>query len=267
MNSARMRLAVISDIHGNLTALEAVLADYEAVGGADHLWVLGDLAAFGARPVECIQRIKALYDAAAASEDEAVRNALRVIRGNNDRYFVTGARPPVKPAEDGESLTALVTNVRGRDLGLNWGAAQLGFEEYAFLRKLSGECELGIPGFGGVIGYHGTPGDDEGLLTPTMSDEEAADALLDREGRLAIGGHIHRQMDRQLGGWRAINVGSVGMSFDQPGKAQWGLFTFEDGRVTVDLRNIPYDYEAAIADLAAVGYPALDWIAPKLRPA
>ena len=50
-------------------------------------------------------------------------------------------------------------------------------------------------------------------------------------------------------------------------KGFMGLFTFEDGRVTVDLRNVPYDYEATIADLVAVGYPAVDWIAPKLRPA
>ncbi len=143
---------------------------------------------------------------------------------------------------------------------------QLSFEEYDFLRKVPGECDLHVAGFGQVIGYHGTPGDDEGYLTPDTSDEEAEDALLDREGRLGIGGHIHVQMDRTLrNGWRVINVGSVGMSFEKPGIAQYGMFTFEDGALTVDLRGVPYDLEAAIAEFAAVGYPVPEWAAMNLR--
>jgi hypothetical protein len=88
------------------------------------------------------------------------------------------------------------------------------------LSKLGGECELHADGYGYVIGYHGTPGNDEGLLTPVMDEEEAADALLDREGRLGIGGHIHIQMDRMLErvGWRVINIGSIGISKDMPAK-------------------------------------------------
>jgi hypothetical protein len=63
-----------------------------------------------------------------------------------------------------------------------------------------------------------------------------------------------------------VNVGSVGMSFDRPGYAQWGLFTFEEnGAVTVDLRNVPYDVEAAVADLQAVGYPDIESAARRLR--
>jgi len=58
-----MRLAVLSDIHGNLTAFEAVLADLEAQGGADITWFLGDFVAFGPRPSECVQRLRAIADA------------------------------------------------------------------------------------------------------------------------------------------------------------------------------------------------------------
>lgn len=57
-----MRLAALADIHGNLVALEAALADLEALGGADRTWVLGDLANYGPRPVECIQRIQGLHN-------------------------------------------------------------------------------------------------------------------------------------------------------------------------------------------------------------
>lgn len=264
-----MRLAVLSDIHGNLVALEAALADLEAAGGADVTWVLGDLAAFGPRPVECIRRIRAMADAAkaAAEQDASQKGRLRLVSGNTDRYLVTGARPRIKPAENEDEMRAAFQNSANIDARLNWAAAQLSYEDYDFVRKLGGECDLNAPGYGGVIGYHAVPGDDEPIITPDMPDHQIADAVLDREGRLAIYGHIHRQWDRELtvGGWRMVNVGSIGMSFDRPGEAQWGLFTFEDGQVKVDLRHIPYDVEAVIADLSAVGFPAPEWTIQTLR--
>jgi hypothetical protein len=75
-------------------------------------------------------------------------------------------------------------------------------------------------------------------------------------------------MDRTLerSGWRVINVGSIGLSNDMPGKAQWGLFTFENGDVAVDLRAVPYDVDAVIADLDAVGFPPRDWAISVLHP-
>ncbi|MFN8530681.1 MAG: metallophosphoesterase family protein [Anaerolineae bacterium] len=118
-----MRLVAISDIHGNLVALEAVLRDLDTLGGWDHLWILGDLAAFGARPVECIQRVKAFVDAAEASPD---KGTVRTVRGNTDRYLVTGVRPRSTPADNQDELDALRagTNTRFRaDMGV--GAASL----------------------------------------------------------------------------------------------------------------------------------------------
>lgn len=261
-----MRLAVLSDIHGNLTALETALADLEAQGGADVTWFLGDYAAFGPRPAECVQRVKALVDA--VKDDEQKRHSIRVISGNTDRHLVYGTRPvAAKPAEDAEAFGKLRRFFRDMGDRLNWCTDQIGFEEYEFLAKLPGETDLKVDGYGYVIGYHGTPGDDEGTaITPTSTDEEAADALLVREGRLGIGGHIHVQMDRMVRGWRAVNVGSVGVPFDDnAGKAEYGIFTFEDGDAQVDLRAIPYDIEAVIADSAVLGNPATDWLAGKLR--
>jgi predicted phosphodiesterase len=264
-----MRLAVLSDIHGNLVALEAVLADLESLGGADVTWVLGDLALGGPRPVECIRRIRAMADAAkeAAEKDASQKGKLRLVSGNTDRYLVTGTRPRIKPPENEDEMRAAFQNSAKTDARINWTAAQLSYEDYDFLRKLGGECDLNVPSYGGVIGYHAVPGDDEPIITPNMPDHEIADTLLDREGRLAIYGHIHKQWDRDLtvGGWRVINVGSIGMSFDMPGKAQWGLFTFQDGNVKVDLRAIPYDVEVVIADLNTVGIPAPEMTIDLLR--
>ena len=253
-----MRLAVISDIHGNLTALEAVLADLEVCGGADRLWFLGDLAAFGPRPVECIRRIKAFADAASEGDK---KGTFCSVQGNTDRYLVTNGRPIWNGGDSAEAFENYVNTTGKMNQALRWTIEQLSFDDYDFLRKVGGECDLTVDGFGTVIGYHAVPGNDEAFLTPETSDEEAADALLDREGRVGIGGHIHRQFDRTLsiGGWRAVNVGSVGVSFDMPGKAQYGLFTFENGEMHVDLRAIPYDLDAVIADLYAVGYPVPEW--------
>jgi predicted phosphodiesterase len=254
-----MRLAVLSDIHGNLLALEAVLADIQASGEVDVTWCLGDVAAFGPRPADCIRRVKTLAEA-----DEGKK--FKAIGGNTDRYFVTGERPRQEPAKDADAFKKMVAELGIFDAGIRWGLEHMSFEDYEYLAKLVGnELSKDVKGYGAVIGYHAIPGDDEARLTPETSAEEANDALLDREGRLGIGGHIHRQFDRDLGAWRIVNVGSVGMSFDNPGFAQWGLFTFTDGAVTVDLRRVPYDVDALIADFYAVGYPGTGWTARYLQ--
>lgn len=260
-----MRLAVLADIHGNLVALERVLADLDAAGGADTVWVLGDLAAFGPRPAESIQRVLAL-------RDQYGEKNVHLISGNTDRYLVTGARPgspPIKEDEEGAAAKFATGRqaVNQRDIALNWCAAQLSFDDYTALRKLGSEVSLHANGYGWVCGYHAIPGDDEShALRPDSPDEEAHDALLDREGRLGIGGHTHMQMDRQLGTWRAVNIGSVGMSYDNPGKAQWGLFTFEGDSVTVDLRNLDYDLDSVMNDLDKVDFPLpVDWLRGRMR--
>lgn len=248
-----MRLAVISDIHGNLTAFKAVLNDMQTFGPFDECWVLGDLAAFGPQPEACIQQVRAL-------ESVPDYGKVRVIGGNTDRYLITGERLRTAPAQDVDQLAALTEQWQSRDTLLNWSARQLSWESYTFLQESLGkELTLNVPEFGHVLGYHAIPGDDEGFLTPETDKPTALDMLLDREGHLAIGGHIHRQMDRTLEAWRVVNVGSVGLSFESPGQAQWGLFRFDEGLCTVTLRSIPYDVGAAIASLKPAGYPLPDW--------
>lgn len=255
-----MRLAVLSDIHGNLVALEAALADLEALGGADQVWILGDLAALGARPAECVRRIREL-------RDQLGKDKCHIIGGNTDRYMVTGERMRGTSAKDAEAFAKLAADWQDRDTIMNWGVAQLSYEDYELLRDIRGrETALNVAGYGHVIGYHAIPGNDETFIFPTTSDEEALDALLDREGRLGIGGHTHHQMNRDLGRWRMVNVGSVGWSFDVPGKVEWGLFTFENGEVEIDLRCFDYDVDAAIADLHAAGHPNPQRFARHLRP-
>jgi len=254
-----MRLAVFADIHGNEIALEAALADFEAAGGADKLWVLGDLAALGARPRAVIRRLQALAEALG-------KDNVQIIGGNTDRYLVHGKRPEAPAARDADAFRARVARWREFDRMIHWTLEQLEWPDYEFLAQIIGcELSLHVPGYGHIIGFHAVPGDDEPIsLMPNSPDEEAADALLDREGRLALAGHTHHRMDRTVGAWRVVNPGSVGFSFTQSGQAEWALLTFDQGEAMVDLRCVPYDLEAAIQQAHAI-HPTPALVESRLR--
>jgi len=255
-----MRLAVLSDIHGNLAALEAVLADLESSGGADLTWCLGDLAAFGARPSECVTRIRNL----AAENDGAT---FKVIGGNTDRYLVNGTRFPTPSAKDEAAFHKLSAEWQTRDTVLNWNVGQLTWDDYEFLKKIRNqELSHHVEGYGWVLGFHAVPGDDETFLTQDTPADVVLDFMLDREGRLGVCGHTHVQMNRELGRWHLVNVGSVGLPVDHIGKACYAVLTFEGDSVRVDLRQVDYDIDAAIADLQASGHPAPEWAARRVKP-
>ncbi len=234
------RLAILSDIHGNLLALEAVLADLKQAGGAEKTWVLGDLCAFGPRPVECLQVIRDIPN-------------VTVISGNTDRYLVTGARPTIQPRDEAE-WREQPEKLRQREAAFSWTVAKLSFADYEYLSKLRHEVSLEAPGYGWMIGYHGAPGDDERNMLPDTPAEEALDQMLDREGRLGFGGHTHIPMDRDLGTWRLVNVGSVGMPQDMS-RASYALVTVENGSARVDLRTVECDLQAVAQDMRQQEHP------------
>jgi predicted phosphodiesterase len=257
-----MRIALLSDVHGNLHALEAVLADLKAQGTFDKVWLLGDLCAFGARPTECLARLRDLRETLG-------KEVVSFIGGNTDRYLVRGERPKGKPAKDADALFALRQSVLERDIALNWGMSRLSYDDYAFLSELVGrELAHDVPTYGRVIGFHAIPGDDEPThLRPDTPDDLAEDALLDRSGRLAVCGHTHLVMDRALTRWRVINPGSVGMSFSQHGYAEWAYITFENGDAQATFRALPYDADAVLRDAEAVGYPTMNTLLSALKKA
>ena len=254
-----MRLAIISDIHGNYPALEAALADMKGCGAFDQIWCLGDLAALGGQPHECAQ---ALLDLREAHGEEVVK----IIGGNTDRYLVTGARIAFPPPKEAGDYAAFRDNILSMSAIYHWTMERLSWDDFALMRDILGrELKLDVEGYGRVIGFHAIPGDDESVaLRPESADEEAADALLDRGGRLALCGHTHLAMDRPLGRWRAINPGSVGLSFGAPGLAEWAILEWRAGALTVDMRRVAYDAAAALRSWERLGYPEIDWIRPKL---
>jgi len=251
-----MRLAVLSDIHGNQVALEAVLDDLKRAGGADRMWFLGDFVVAGPRPAECMRIVRGLQNASPKT--------VEVIGGNTDRYLVTDKRRPEKPknAEEWEKLPGRLRWIADR---FGWIAERLNWEDARYLQKILGsELELEVPGYGWVIGFHGAPGDDELGLWPDLSDDLLLDAMYGSEGRMALCGHTHRPMDRTVGRWRVVNAGSVGLPNGDT-RASYATISFDDGRAEAELHQVEYDREAVIQDMEAQKHPDIEWVTQVLR--
>jgi predicted phosphodiesterase len=246
-----MRIAVLSDIHGNLLALEAVLADVQAQGAPDAYWVLGDLAAFCPWPTETLARLRALPN-------------VTFLKGNTDRYLVTGQRPvaPVRSPEDWAAMPALLAE---RDANFRWTVERLSYADYEFLRDLPPRLETNVPGYGLIVAVHATPADDETNIRPATPDDEIRPHLAGLGARLLLYGHTHCPMDRTVDGVRIINNGSVGMPLDGDHRAAYVMLDFEGGQCQVTIRRVVYAREAVLAELERVEHPAQKWVGGVLR--
>src|SRR5262245_59668107 len=191
-----MRVAALYDIHGNLAALEAVLAEV-ATHAPDVILIGGDVVA-GPMPRETLERL--------AREGPRVR----FIRGNTER----------------EVHSALV---HGPDLSKPWGkqlrwvAEQLSPEQMQMLIELALTAEIEIDRLGRALFCHASPRSDEVILTRVSSDERLMEALTGVSAALVVGGHTHVQYDRHAAGKRMVNAGSVGMPYEDTPGARWAL--------------------------------------------
>jgi predicted phosphodiesterase len=216
------RVAVLYDIHGNLAALEAVLAEAE-VGGVDGYLLGGDYATFGPWPRETVDR---LDDVPAAHR----------LRGNVERWLV---EPPEVPDEARALVEAAVAAAR----------AELGDERVARLYALPEHAELN-----GALFCHASPRSD---IDSFASEEQAGEErlLAGVRDRLVVFGHSHVQFRRPgPNGTELLNPGSVGMPLDGDTRAAWALR--ENGRF--ELRRTEYDVERAVTEMRAHG----EWARP-----
>jgi putative phosphoesterase len=181
-----MRVAAISDIHGNLPALAAVLADVEQEG-VDEIIVGGDSVS-GPWPVEVLERLEAV--------------GARVVRGNADRLVLE---------RDETHLGA-------------WSADRLGPERLAAVARWPLTLELEVAGLGRVLLCHSTPQSDDPIYTRITPDEQVIDLLGAVAADVVVCGHTHMQYDRRLSsGLRLVNPGSVGLPYEGRPGAFWAL--------------------------------------------
>lgn len=223
------RVAAIYDLHGNLPALQAVLAEIERIG--PELVVVGGDIATGPMPRETLDAVMALGDRA------------RVIHGNADRELVA----------IGDALD------RGDDLGERsrevdiWAARQITLAERALLTQLPGTLTLDIAGLGRTLFCHGSPRSDEEIITDSSPEDRLKPMLAGLNATVVVCGLTHVQFDRVVGETCIVNAGSVGMPYeDQPG-AYWALLG-----PTVELRRTEYDFDRAADFVRATGMPGAD---------
>lgn len=214
-----MRVVVLADIHGNLPALRAVLAEADGEQ-ADALVVGGDVVG-GAYPREVLDLL--------ANRPER----LWWLRGNAEREAVAcwdGA-----PTVDDEA---------GRSAA--WSASAL---DRAWRDELA-SWPISVS-LDGVRYCHGSPRRDDEVLTRATPDTVLEEVLGEVNERVVVGGHTHQQVIRDLpGGRRYVNAGSVGMPYEGRPGAFW--LVVDDGRPR--LRETAYDIGAAAAELRASGF-------------
>jgi predicted phosphodiesterase len=177
-------VAVLNDVHGNLPALEAVLAELDdepvdaVVCGGDVLW--------GAYQAECIALLR--------------DRGARFLTGNCERSVLLGA-----------------------DDQMAWCGLQLSPDQRAFVGSWPGTVQLDVDGLGRVLLCHGSPRSDEEILTVATPDETAAEAIAGIDADLVVIGHTHHQFDRRVEGTRLVNAGSVGLPYEGRAGAYWAL--------------------------------------------
>ncbi|KAA3665420.1 MAG: hypothetical protein DWQ04_00770, partial [Chloroflexi bacterium] len=144
-----VKVAILSDIHGNSISLEAVLDDIERRGGVNGYWFVGDYCALGFDPVGVLQRVQSLPNAV-------------FVRGNTDRYVTDQIlKPPLASALENVDLVPVVVGVAQ---GFSWTQGMVtAVSQYNWLKNLSLEHRLVLPDGTRVLLVHAAPGDDDGL--------------------------------------------------------------------------------------------------------
>jgi len=206
-----VRIAALSDIHGNLPALEAVMREVDRE--QPDLIVFGGDVASGPMPAETIEVLRKLKNA-------------RFVRGNADRGLIDefdGKKPEPMP---------------GPFAG--WCAEQLNREQRDFLDSFEDTIQVGR-----VLFCHASPRNDTDVFSAETPDDRVRFLMSGVDADLVVCGHTHMQFDRTVGGLRIVNPGSVGMPYGQPG-AYWAMLDSD-----VEMRRTDYDREAAAARIRA----------------
>jgi predicted phosphodiesterase len=243
-----VRLALLSDIHGNPIALDAVLEDIQAQGGVDAHWVLGDLAAIGHDPLAALERLSALPNVCS-------------VRGNTDRYLVTGERPgpTLEAAQADPRLAPELVEVAGSFAWTQGYLTATGWLDW--LAGLPLERRLTLPDGTRLLGVHARPGsDDNPGLHPALSDAELGALLAGCEADLVCVGHTHWPLDRRAGGVRAVNLGSVSNPMTPDLRASYVLLDADASGYRLQHRQVDYDRDAVIEALQRSRHPAGEFI-------
>jgi putative phosphoesterase len=231
-----MRLALISDVHGNRVALDAALADIERIG-VDGGVCLGDVAQGGPQPAEALDRVREL--------------GWPVILGNADDFLLR------VPEDSPEPITERQLAVR------EWTRSRLTAAHLELIASFAPTIELELPAGGKLLACHGSPRSYDDVLLP----ETVPGPAYETDADVIAGGHTHLQWTRQIGPVFFVNPGSVGLANDRHRPpdairptpvAEYALLHAGEGGIAVEFSRVPYDVEALLAAAAAGERPDAD---------
>jgi putative phosphoesterase len=256
-----MRVGIISDVHGNLLALEAVLADIGASRRLDGIICLGDVAVDGPKPRETVRRLMQLD--------------LPMVLGNTDDWSVVEEQPlPGEEDEEGEEGRKILRETDA------WSIGRLPLEERRYLQTFRKTIETQLGPSLVLLCYHGSPRNYMEKILPTTSEEELKEMLGGHE-RVTVfaGGHTHQQMLRRYRDKVLLNPGSVGLPYDalpdgrvrNPPWAEYAVVEVGEGSdqrsLCVELKRVPVDATEIRRQLLESGMPhpgfwAAGWTPP-----
>ncbi|MBJ6363222.1 metallophosphoesterase family protein [Paenibacillus sp. GCM10012307] len=226
-----MKLAIISDIHGNAVALENVLEDISSKGISD-IVVLGDLIFRGPEPRKVLNLLRS--------------TTALVLRGNTDEWITRGIKEEEVPASDFKIM----------NLERQWTKNQLTEEELIYLDSLPLECSLSLSAEISIHCFHGTPEDPFEVILPSDSvDVFRQRIMLKKQASVYAYAHTHHPLLRYIDGKCIINPGGVGYTFDGYTQSSYAIVEEYAGQLGVSIQRVNYDVER-VADLyQQLSYP------------
>jgi predicted phosphodiesterase len=223
------KLAILSDIHGNLPALEAVLSDMQKFD-VDHVIVPGDVISFGPFSRQTAELV--------------IEKGWSVIRGNNE-FFLVDYQTPRAPVDWNDPVQFAPTA---------WLDKQFDQRLKTLIASWPDALHLRFRDAPPIQVFHGTPASPWDSIYWTMTDQEIEGKLSPVEADHVICGHTHLAMDRQAGNWRIFNPGSVGVPLDGLFSASYMILEGDDQGWTPTFRRVPFDYAAVFEKFETSGY-------------
>ncbi|MGD8189707.1 metallophosphoesterase family protein [Brevibacillus ginsengisoli] len=234
------RIALLSDIHGNAVALDAVLADI-ATKEVDQIIVLGDIAYRGPEPKRSIELVRAL-------------NA-QVIKGNADEWTVRG----VRSGEVGDHVLELMNQER------EWIVSHLEDEDLRYLQGLPTELQLSLTDTLDLYTCHATPESLFEIVLPDQTNDQLEAKMMTTPSTIYVYAHIHLPYIRYVNGKCLVNTGSVGLPFDGLACSSYVIVEAEGDRYRVTIERVPYDTGRVIQQYQESDYPNKDVMCEVIR--
>jgi predicted phosphodiesterase len=224
-----MKVAVLSDVHGNCLALETVVEDIKKVR-LDHIVCNGDMIQSGPQPQETVQLLREMK--------------CSIVMGNSDAWLMTGV----------ETDAHLISEERRKKLDIvrGWSLSKLTEEDKDFIKAFQPTVTVDLGHSRNLLAFHGSPTSFDQLLLPSMPEDEFQEILKPYANSILTGGHMHLQLTRRLRDSQNFffNPGSVGVAYNHEQSNENGLLdpwveyailTVEGMGASLEFRRIPLD--------------------------